>query len=723
MEVDKVTDIIPRQIACMPPFKVKVLNLTSPSFISVRPVEFEEAAYKMELELSNYYNSLPAAKGLRTMDSISCRTACVTKWNSKWFRAVVVPRSEEESNLADTVTIRLLDLGKIVTTDVVNLQPLAPLFLSCPALCIICHLHGLHHWTVKKWQEEDIAKIKNLIPEDDQVILLRRGPPEQNLVGGYYSLPVDLTWEEVTRPDPFMPEIVTEYSLTKLIAGKFGIPCLDAEVDDTVEVYEEFVDEMNNGVPVKEFSDVVPLKYSEVFRWLDPELPLENKFSARGTFVDESGQIYIQLHSHRHTVRVLRSLLNEKFNNSVACLEKNLAPLQECAVQWRDGNWYRARFIRYLDSETDQKRGLVVLVDYGNMYLAKLKDIRAEIYADRIPIQSLRLVLAGVEPVGGVWTQQCLDLIQEKINYAKLEGNEKLSVTVVNESRSLPLLVTICEKSTEGVMVDLSTILTMMFPQDVIRSKTSHILPDPLSTLNKSLPWGCMQPGHYKEQNPYLLLCPQNTTDTYDQVTSIPSIDWLQAGVSEGQKLRVEIPDDNIYVYNEAHVIPVVDSTSSYLSSLVYQHYDVSMSIQSVCDKNPPVLQPRPGLPVAARWGEDGWYRGVIVDCNDAAVLIKYVDYGTQAWVFDSMKVMELPKEWVHLPALAIQVQLEIEATETDGDVVASLMKECLLTWEKAMWVVIKRVKDDGKLVGHLVDQDEEIIYRVLEKEGVIKVR
>ena len=57
----------------------------------------------------------------------------------------------------------------------------------------------------------------------------------------------------------------------------------------------------------------------------------------------------------------------------------------------------------------------------------------------------------------------------------------------------------------------------------------------------------------------------------------------------------------------------------------------------------------------------------------------------TQAWAFDSMKVKELPKEWMNLPALAIQVHLEIEAIETDSDVVASLMKECLLSWEKAM--------------------------------------
>jgi len=290
----------------------------------------------------------------------------------------------------------------------------------------------------------------------------------------------------------------------------------------------------------------------------------------------------------------------------------------------------------------------------------------------------------------------------------------------VSKCRSLPLLVKIYEKSTKGVMVDLSTILTMIFPQDVIKSKMLHILSDPLRALNESLPWGCMEPGHYKELNPYLLLCPQNITEMSDQIATIPGIDWVKAGVLEGQKLQVEIPDDNIYLYNIAHVVPV-DPTNIYLSSLANQHYDLSLAMQSVCDKNPPVLQPRTGLPVAARWGEDGWYRGVILEFTEAAVLVKYVDYGTQAWVFDSMKVKELPEEWVNLPALAIQVHLEIEAIEIDIDIVASLMKECLLTWEKSMWLTVNRVEGGGKLTGHLVKQDGEILYKTLVKEGAIK--
>ena len=120
-------------------------------------------------------------------------------------------------------------------------------------------------------------------------------------------------------------------------------------------------------------------------------------------------------------------------------LAKTLSPLQECCARWRDGNWYRARFIKYLDKE--HQRCFVVLVDYGNIYQVGVENIRCQIYGQRIPIQCLTAVLTGVEPVGGAWSQECLDHIQHRINYAKVEGNEKLRVKIVGESRCLPLEV------------------------------------------------------------------------------------------------------------------------------------------------------------------------------------------------------------------------------------------------------------------------------------------
>ena len=98
-------------------------------------------------------------------------------------------------------------------------------------------------------------------------------------------------------------------------------------------------------------------------------------------------------------------------------LAKTLSPLQECCARWRDGNWYRARFIKYLDKE--HQRCFVVLVDYGNIYQVGVENIRCQIYGQRIPIQCLTAVLTGVEPVGGAWSQECLDHIQHRTRWVR----------------------------------------------------------------------------------------------------------------------------------------------------------------------------------------------------------------------------------------------------------------------------------------------------------------
>jgi len=598
------------KMSIKPPFDVKVLSISSPAFISVRPVQWEEAAFEMQQQLSSFYTlSDPQPSAIV---KICVGSVCAARCGNKWFRAVVVSMVEGE---IDTVTVRLVDLGKIEMIKVENLKLLYPHFIPSPALAIICHLHGLQHWSDKEWLEEQVITMKNMLPVDQDVTMIHRGGPIMNNCGGHYSLPVDLIWEEIEMPDPFLPKVVTEFSLTKLVAVKFGVTGHD-ELNDTVEVDNS--DEMNSEDIVNEFSHVEPLQQTENFRWLDPEIPPSTQFTARGTFVDGSGQIYIQLHAQRHTVRVLRRLLNEKFSDSQPdCQVRKLRPMDECCVRWRDGNWYRARFIKYFD--TDQQEGLVMLVDYGNLYQVEVEDIRSIIYGERIPIQCMRTVLAGLEPVGGSWSQDCLDFIQEKINYAKLERNYKLRVKVVEKSEAQPFIVSMTDKSSQGVVVDLAQMLVMLFTEDVTMVKSLHALPDPLSLINKSLSWSVVPTGHYKQSNPYLLLCPQYSAGT-EQVATIPTIDWDMAGLTVGQMLLVKLAD--IESFNQVYVHPI-HPTSAYLSKLATQHVELSKAVQAECEVKPPVLQPRPGLLVAVRWARDGWFRAVIGECTDTAVFVK----------------------------------------------------------------------------------------------------
>ena len=159
-----------------------------------------------------------------------------------------------------------------------------------------------------------------------------------------------------------------------------------------------------------------------------------------------------------------------------------------------------------------------------------------------------------------------------------------------------------------------------------------------------------------------------------------------------------------------------------YLSLLASQHKELAEGMQDVCDRKPPVLQPRPGLPVAVKWADEGWFRGVIRDYSDDGVFVEYVDDGTRDWVWDSMLIKEIPEEWINLPSMAIPVQLQIKAVETDLDVAFCLMMECLNTWEKNIWVKMVKVEEEGRLIGHLVNSKSEVLYKGLIKEGVVKI-
>ena len=125
-----------------------------------------------------------------------------------------------------------------------------------------------------------------------------------------------------------------------------------AQFDPADETLPENDSENNEYLERGEFSHVAAMDPNPGFRWLQPELPALKTFSARGILVDESGMIYMQLHSQRDTVRVLKRLLNEKFENSgPAQPAEEFQPGQEVCCKWKDGNWYRARFRGYLDSE------------------------------------------------------------------------------------------------------------------------------------------------------------------------------------------------------------------------------------------------------------------------------------------------------------------------------------------------------------------------------------
>lgn len=332
-------------------------------------------------------------------------------------------------------SLRLLDHGGPVTADQVHLLPpaLADL-VTCPALATRCHLYCVPPGLQGEGREET----EGLLALATKVILSRRGAPV-TLPCGEVSLPMDLLLCHPTFPSPFEPMVEVEEGLVQLL-GLVDHSEGEVEEREGDTTVEESVEED------KEFGHVRPMAPNPSFRWLPPALPGERRFAARGTSVDAAGQVYLQLHSRRHEVRALRSLLAEKFHGSAPdCPAGGFREGQAVVARGVDDQWYRATFLGYCESAA---RATVVLVDFGDIFVAKDTELRATIYGERVPVLAHRAALHDLLPTdAGGWREALLDMLFDTVKYQYPGYNCLVAVEVVGSPTDYPLPVTIETRS------------------------------------------------------------------------------------------------------------------------------------------------------------------------------------------------------------------------------------------------------------------------------------
>ena len=347
--------------------KVKIISVMGPTRIYVRPVDWNKdyVELKNQLELHFTLNNNRGANlrpkqgdviwyekklsfNIFRINSLNFSAL----WNRHWHRALVL--GHQRGHETDVI-VRLLDIGHTINVSVDDVRECPPHLMVMTARVICCHLDGVM-FGAELMTEDKLLDVISHLPESRIVEVIKRGPPvykqfeDDGVQYNLYSLPVDLTWQHSLSEEPFLPETTSFHSLTELFHKCLGVETTNP-LDDTINLLSE--DEANSKQPVeKEFEYVLPMtRRDSSFQWLAPELPGKHKFSARGIYVDPSGQIYIQPNQQRHTVGVLRHLLNEKLRDSPPDDEESpMKEGQSCCVRWRNGSWYRGRFLRYMNN-------------------------------------------------------------------------------------------------------------------------------------------------------------------------------------------------------------------------------------------------------------------------------------------------------------------------------------------------------------------------------------
>lgn len=188
------------------------------------------------------------------------------------------------------------------------------------------------------------------------------------------------------------------------------------------------------------------------FRWKDPILPEGREFLARGTHVDNAGQIYMHLYEERQKFTELRRTLNRHYEASQPdCDAKSFTPGQDVVARWQESldfpeEWYRARFIGYQPG-THGTQCCVYFVDWGNISQLKTSQLRKELIETDTPIFAFKTILFDVLSFDHKdWTHDSLSFIHEKINFENKNihgGRNIISVRTMSKTGKLPLLVDI----------------------------------------------------------------------------------------------------------------------------------------------------------------------------------------------------------------------------------------------------------------------------------------
>ena len=139
-----------------------------------------------------------------------------------------------------------------------------------------------------------------------------------------------------------------------------------------------------------------------------------------------SGIFYLQQNDPSVSVKYERQMQDIEASVSGGSLESfgNTPPPVGCvciAQYSEDNQWYRGQILGFLEDDSEVVE--VVFIDYGNGETLSWKNLRkVPKEFTELPPQAIQCKLANVEPVGGVWGKEGVNLLKELILDRELVG-------------------------------------------------------------------------------------------------------------------------------------------------------------------------------------------------------------------------------------------------------------------------------------------------------------
>uniref|UniRef100_A0A669E863 Tudor domain-containing protein 1 n=1 Tax=Oreochromis niloticus TaxID=8128 RepID=A0A669E863_ORENI len=313
--------------------------------------------------------------------------------------------------------------------------------------------------------------------------------------------------------------------------------------------------------------------------WAQPPEPITqavgDQLSVVVTHLQSPTELIVQKVENAGLIQDLQLKLREHCSQVATPQNFRPAPGTVCCAQFsEDKQWYRAKILAY----SSEERVCVGYLDFGNseeVGLGHLRPIASSLLA--LPMQAIPCGLAGVQPVGESWSEDCLLALQRRVSnrilHIEIQGAHegKALVTMIDESSDpqaniAELLISACYAAPCAVTTDNETAVTAE------------------AQACEPLVWSCTE-----------LPCNSQVVALLVTVVENPAAFYC----------RIDNPTDHQRLKE--------------LGAQLKQH----------CEAEASPFEPKVGEPCCALLPEDGaWCRAMVTGLSDDKVAVNFVDYG-----------------------------------------------------------------------------------------------
>ncbi|XP_041830466.1 tudor domain-containing protein 1 [Melanotaenia boesemani] len=347
--------------------------------------------------------------------------------------------------------------------------------------------------------------------------------------------------------------------------------------------------------------------------WAQPPEPITqavgDQLSVLVTHFQSPNQFIVQKVENAGVIQDLQVKLREHCSKVAAPQNFRPAPGTVCCAQFsEDKLWYRAEVLAY----PSEKRVCVGYLDFGNseeVDLSHLRPISASLLA--LPMQAIPCGLAGVQPVGDGWSEDCLLALQRRVSNRIL----RIDIQGAYESKAL---VTMIDEASDP-QANIGELLI----------SAGYAAPTPATT---SVDQQTVEGGPTGEPHVSLPECAPLVWST----TELPR---------DGQ--RVALLVSNMESPGKFHCC--INNPTDHQRLM-----ELGAQLKEHCEADTSPFIPKVGEPCCAMFpGGCSWYRVMVKELSDDGATVNFVDYGYNTTV-EKSKLHSITPKLLKLPFQAV---------------------------------------------------------------------